>query len=73
MNTVQPNKLLLSKWTAVTPRSNEKHFLVIQVVKPEPPGGSIEWVDIEAIFSGTVRRMAWRDLKNSGQWRKGWA
>lgn len=72
MNTVQSKKLLLSKWTAVTPYRKEKHFLVIQVVKPEMPGGSIEWVDIEAVFSGAVQRIAWRDLKNSENWRQGW-
>lgn len=72
MNPVQPKKLLLSKWTAVTPRRKEKHFLVIQVVAAEPPGESIEWVDIEAVFSGSVQRIAWRDLQNSERWRQGW-
>ena len=28
-------KLLLSKWTAVTPVNREKHFLVVKVVEPE--------------------------------------
>ncbi|PAM39480.1 hypothetical protein CEJ63_25450, partial [Acinetobacter baumannii] len=28
MNRVNPAKLLLSKWTAASPRNKEKHFLV---------------------------------------------
>ena len=34
---LNPKKLLLSKWTAVTPTSKEKHFVVIKVIEPEPP------------------------------------
>ncbi len=30
-------KLLLSKWTAVSPVNKEKHFVVIKVLQPEPP------------------------------------
>ena len=36
-NPISPKKLLLSKWTAVTPMSKEKHFVVTQVVEPQPP------------------------------------
>ena len=36
-NRLSPRKLLLSKWTAVTPRNKEKHFFVIRVTEPEPP------------------------------------
>jgi hypothetical protein len=39
MNTLQPNKLLLSKWPAVNPIAKEKHFLVSKVVAPELEGG----------------------------------
>jgi hypothetical protein len=35
---LSPKKLLLSKWTAVTPRDREKHFLVVRVVPPVPQG-----------------------------------
>jgi len=72
MNPVQPKKLLLSKWTAVQPVSKEKHFLVAALELPEPPEGPLEWIEIEAVMSGARRRIAWRELKDSGQWRQGW-
>ena len=31
MNRVNPKKLLHSKWTAVTPKNKEKHFLVVDI------------------------------------------
>lgn len=72
MNRIHPKKLLLSKWTAVQPQHKDKHFLVIQVVRPEPPSERIEWIDIEAVFSRSVQRIAWRDLQDGSQWRQGW-
>lgn len=36
-NPVSPKKLLLSKWTAVQSLTCEKHFVVVQVIEPEPP------------------------------------
>jgi tryptophan-rich hypothetical protein len=72
MNRIHPKKLLLSKWTAATSRQKDKHFLVVQVLKPELPDTAIEWVVIEAVMSRTVHRIAWRELKNPEQWRQGW-
>lgn len=72
MNRIHPKKLLLSKWTAVTPLHKDKHFLVTVVVKPELPAETIEWVDIEAVMSRAVHRIAWRELKDPAQWRQGW-
>jgi hypothetical protein len=37
LNALSPKKLLLTKWTAVTPRGKEKHILVVKLVDPEPP------------------------------------
>ena len=31
MNTINPKKLLHSKWTAVNPQNKEKHFIVAEV------------------------------------------
>ena len=33
---LNPKKLLLSKWTTVTPHDKEKHFIVTGVIEPEP-------------------------------------
>ncbi len=72
MNKLSPKKLLLTKWTAVQPLRKEKHFLVAEVIEPELPEGPLEWVELEAIFSKSRHRIAWRDLKNSDIWRQGW-
>ncbi len=72
MNRLHPKKLLLTKWTAVTPQHKDKHFLVTQVVQPEVLGEAVEWVEIEALFSKTVQRIAWRELKDPALWRQGW-
>jgi tryptophan-rich hypothetical protein len=72
MNPVHPKKLLLSKWTAVRPMAREKHFLVSKVILPERHDGQVEWVEVEAVHSKAVRRIAWRDLRDDTQWRQGW-
>jgi hypothetical protein len=81
MNSVHPKKLLLSKWTAVSPQAKEKHFLVARVIQPDLPQlhqlpqlptAKIEWVELEAVHSGKSQRIGWRELKDSAQWRQGW-
>ena len=37
-----------------------------------PHSAKIEWIEIEAVYSGKVRRIAWRDLRDTNQWRQGW-
>jgi len=72
VNPVHPKKLLLSKWTATRPVAKQKHFLVSKVVQPDDPDAPIEWVEIEAVHSKSVRRIAWRDLRDPSVWRQGW-
>jgi tryptophan-rich hypothetical protein len=72
MNAVHPKKLLLSKWTAVQPQGSEKHFLVSALVQPDDPARPVEWVEIEAVHSRRVRRIPWRTLRDTTQWRQGW-
>lgn len=72
MNPLSPKKLLLTKWTAVKPIAKQKHFLVSKVILPEPPNEKIEWVEIEAVMTKKVTRIAWRDLTNSSLWIQGW-
>jgi len=71
-NPLSPKKLLLSKWTAVSPVDKEKHFVVTRVVKPDPPAVRVEWVEIEAVHSGRASMLQWRDLTDSIRWRQGW-
>lgn len=72
MNPLNPKKLLLTKWTSVTPVAKEKHFLVSKVIKPELPDGPVELVEVEAVFSKSTQVIAWRDLQNADVWRIGW-
>jgi len=72
MNPVNPKKLLLSKWTAVTPVAKQKHFLVSRVIQPELPTDPIEMVEIEAVFYKATQIIAWRELRNDAVWRQGW-
>lgn len=72
MTSIQPKKLLLSKWTAVTPIAKEKHFLVAKVVQPELEGGQIQWIDLEAVHSKATRRMPWSELRDDTRWVRGW-
>ncbi len=71
-NPLSPKKLLLSKWTAVQPRNREKHFVVVRVIEPEPPAVRIEQVELEAVHSGRVLQLHWRDLTDPRAWRQGW-
>jgi len=71
-NRLSPKKLLLSKWTAVSPQNREKHFLVTRVFEPDPPEAPIEWVEIEAAHSRRSMRIAWRELIDASRWRQGW-
>lgn len=72
MNPLHPKKLLLTKWTAVQPAASEKHFLVSTVILPERQDGSVEWVEVEAVHSKAVLRIAWRELRDATRWRQGW-
>ena len=72
MISLQPKKLLLSKWTAVAPLSKEKHFLVTKVMLPEIEGGPVEWIDLEAVHSKSTRRMQWKELRDGTPWVRGW-
>jgi tryptophan-rich hypothetical protein len=69
---LNPKKLLLSKWTAVTPVNKEKHFVVTQVLEPESPDDPIVFIEIEAVHSRRSATLAWRDLQDTGVWRQGW-
>jgi tryptophan-rich hypothetical protein len=72
LNPLSPKKLFHTKWTAVTPRDKEKHFLVTRLVEPEPPGSPVVSVEIEAVHSGRSQVIAWHDLRDATRWRQGW-
>lgn len=69
---LHPKKLRLGKWTAVQPVDKEKHFVVVRVVEPDTEGAPVEFVEIEAVYSGRAYRLRWRDLADTTRWRQGW-
>ena len=70
MNPINPRKLLHSKWTAVTPKNKEKHFLVVEVEYDDD--GAVVLCLLEAVINQRQTAVNWRDLKNSEHWKQGW-
>ena len=68
MNPLNPKKLLLTKWTAVTPVAKQKHFLVSRVIQPALDEDQIELVEIESVFSNATQIIPWRELQNDSVW-----
>ncbi|KJH66826.1 MULTISPECIES: TIGR02450 family Trp-rich protein [Chromobacterium] len=68
---LNPEKLLLSKWTAAAPRNREKHFLVVALGRPAPDA-PVETVTLEAVHSRRRQTMAWQALRDTDQWLQGW-
>lgn len=68
---ISPKKLLLSKWTALTPIKREKHFLVTRLIVPDNGTPIIE-VDLQAVHSGRTQTIAWKSLEDVASWSVGW-
>jgi tryptophan-rich hypothetical protein len=69
---LNPTKLLLSKWTALAPVQQEKHFLVTKIINPEAPVNEIEDVVLEAVLTRRTFTLPWRELTNPDVWLQGW-
>jgi tryptophan-rich hypothetical protein len=70
MNRINPNKLLLSKWTAVTPKNRERHFLVKKLLRDDDE--RIIGCELEAVINHNVYRIDWHELQDAGRWLTGW-
>jgi len=71
MNQINPRKLLLSKWTAVSPVEKRKHFIVIKLVLDEMTQDVVGCI-LQAVIDKYEMQMDWRKLKNINTWRQGW-
>lgn len=69
---LNPRKLLLSKWTAVTPCNKEKHFMVTRVLVPDDPAQPVTEVVLEAVYTRRSQVIAWQALTDASLWRQGW-
>ncbi|MBK5527630.1 TIGR02450 family Trp-rich protein [Pseudomonas sp. TH06] len=70
MNRLNPQKLLLSKWTAAQPQNREKHFLVTELFRDED--GTVLAVELQAVLTQRTERLDWQSLKNNERWLLGW-
>ncbi|MBY8936819.1 TIGR02450 family Trp-rich protein [Pseudomonas fluorescens] len=70
MNRINPQKLLLSKWTAAQPQNREKHFLVTELFRDEE--GTVLEVELQAVLTKRAERLDWQVLKNNDHWLLGW-
>ncbi len=71
MNTFNAHKLLLSKWTAVTPLNKQKHFLVTKLVRDEWEQTVVACM-LEAVIDKQLFEIDWRELKDADRWIQGW-
>ena len=67
---INPEKLLLSKWTAVHPQHKEKHFLVTKVIRNEEQ--YIVACLLEALINHHEYEFDWQQLKDMSIWLPGW-
>jgi tryptophan-rich hypothetical protein len=70
MNQINPNKLLLSKWTAVKPKQKERHFIVTKLLRSDME--EIVACELEAVINKNIYEIEWQDLKDSSCWLMGW-
>jgi tryptophan-rich hypothetical protein len=70
MNKINPEKLMLSKWTAIKPKQKERHFIVTKLVRDE--NEVIIFCELEAIINKHIYQIEWQELKDCSDWQMGW-
>jgi tryptophan-rich hypothetical protein len=70
MNRLNPDKLLMSKWTAPQPRQRERHFLVTRLIRTEDE--TIVGCELEAVINKNTYEIDWRELQDPNRWVMGW-
>jgi tryptophan-rich hypothetical protein len=70
MNHINPDKLLMSKWSAVKPVRKERHFIVTRLIRDST--GTIIACELEAVINNSLYQLDWHELKDSNRWINGW-
>jgi tryptophan-rich hypothetical protein len=70
MNRINPEKLLLSKWTAVKPVHKERHFIVTRLRRDDDE--QITGCKLEAVINKNCYDIDWQQLKDPSSWLMGW-
>lgn len=70
VNKINPAKLLNSKWTAVDPLNDEKHFLVTRLEIDKH--GEVAHCLLQAVISKRSLPIDWKALEDQAKWIQGW-
>ena len=70
MNRINPEKLLLSKWTALKPENKERHFIVTRLLRSDDE--KIIACELEVVINKNRYEIDWQLLKESSNWIMGW-
>ena len=70
MHRINPEKLLLSKWTALKPVNRELHFIVTKLLRNDDE--KIIACELEAVINKKSYEIDWQQLKESSNWIIGW-
>ena len=70
MNRINPEKLLLSKWTSVHVVEKQRHFIVVKLIRASDQ--TIIACELEAVINKNVYQVDWQELKDSTLWIMGW-
>ena len=70
MNRINPEKLLLSKWTAVAPAGKSKHFLVSEIIRDDRE--LVSECVLQAVIDRCEHTLGWRELTDDVRWLTGW-
>lgn len=66
---INPNKLMLSKWTSLVPKNKEKHFIVISLIQDDEE--NVTDIILEAVYTKNTYQMPWQTLQTE-DWIQGW-
>jgi tryptophan-rich hypothetical protein len=67
---INPNKLLLSKWTACQVKNKERHFIVTELIRDEQD--IIIGCVLQAVINKKSYQIDWKILKDNACWLMGW-
>ena len=70
VNRINPEKLQLSKWTALDPQRRQKHFIVIRLLRDE--NRQVIACELEAVIDRQSYRIDWQELRDDSRWAMGW-
>ena len=70
MNRLNPDKLYMSKWTAVQPGQRERHFIVTRLIRAGDE--TIIGCVLEAVINKNTYEINWQELRDSTRWLTGW-